>query len=803
MSVNNRGRSKSKDRQRASTYSKPTVLEHLERRVFLNATLTSSIPNTSAIVGSAASSLNLNSYFDDPNVTGTAVVFQTNLPTNNGVIPIALQDAAAPNTVANFLDYVEGSTVNGVTAGTEAGTIIHRVSKLSDGGNLGIPVIQGGALRPNQTENQTLAPIVLESSLPNVQYTIAMARTMDPNSATDQWFINSADNSATLQPGVTNGVQNANGYAVFGDIVYGGKSVVDSFANLVRGTLATNLPDFGTLTTVPTTDGSGNPMPSNEVIIESASVVSPLSFAVLSSNTNIVTASVSGGMLQLTPSSTQSGMATITVTATDLGGNVATAMFAVNVAPAQAPSVTTDPVSQTVSTAGTATFTAAASGVPTPTVQWQSSADGGITFNDIAGATSTSYTPPATDPTGTDYRAIFTNVGGVATSHFATLNIQSSIAIGNFAHRILFTSPNGVATTIYSTGPGSGSLTLVGSVTESTSRTGVVTVSGTPVSFSIAMTGTTGGTSLNIQGARGAAVAGLTGISTNGSLFAITATNVALTGNVSVAGTARSLRFGDVSGGTFIISGSAGSFSLAVGHATGESIDSSQAISSLTAVSWLLPTGSTTPGSITGTTISRLAVPGELDTDISATSLGVVTAGTIAQGVWTLSGALTSLTAGSITNLELAATTVGRVTSRGAIATSLLGASRSIAAVSAASITGTELLAGNPTIDSNGIPTAFTDTARIGAVTIGAGGFSNALITADMIGTAHLGVVPSVNSSSPGTMFGLAAHQIDSLVATIDGKRVVAVNVKSQATVDAALTKAGITTTNDLVIRIA
>lgn len=86
-----------------------------------------------------------------------------------------------------------------------------------------------------------------------------------------------------------------------------------------------------------------------------------------------------------------------------------------------APVVTLNPVSQTA-TSGTVTFTAAASGIPAPTVQWQVSTDGGFTFNNISGETSTSLTVAATPANnGKKYRAVFTNGCGTATTTAATL----------------------------------------------------------------------------------------------------------------------------------------------------------------------------------------------------------------------------------------------------------------------------------------------------------------------------------------------------------------------------------------------
>jgi hypothetical protein len=93
-----------------------------------------------------------------------------------------------------------------------------------------------------------------------------------------------------------------------------------------------------------------------------------------------------------------------------------------------APVVTTQPSSATVAEGATATFTAAASGNPAPTVQWQLSTNGGSSWSNISGATATSYTTAATTTanSGYEYRAVFTNSVSSATSGAATLTVKSS-----------------------------------------------------------------------------------------------------------------------------------------------------------------------------------------------------------------------------------------------------------------------------------------------------------------------------------------------------------------------------------------
>lgn len=125
--------------------------------------------------------------------------------TSSGEMVFELYPAKAPVTVDNFLKYV--------AAGFYSDTLIHRV----------VPsfVFQGGGYSNDMKVKQPLyAPIVLESNngLSNVRGTLAMARTDQANSATSQFFVNTADNLAL---NYDSSVLGANGYAVFGKIISG------------------------------------------------------------------------------------------------------------------------------------------------------------------------------------------------------------------------------------------------------------------------------------------------------------------------------------------------------------------------------------------------------------------------------------------------------------------------------------------------------------------------------------------------------------------------------------------------------
>ena len=159
-----------------------------------------------------------------------------------------------------------------------------------------------------------------------------------------------------------------------------------------------------------------------------------------------------------------------------------------------APSVTTSPTNQTVNAGDTATFTAAASGTPAPTVQWEVSADNGTTFTPISGATSTTYSFAATAAdSGNQYEAVFSNgVGTPATSAAATLTVvyvaadQADLGPNNDT-AAGFTINNGAIgeTYSYTAQSSGGSATVTGSGTLTSSSQDV-----TPIDVSALLRGT-------------------------------------------------------------------------------------------------------------------------------------------------------------------------------------------------------------------------------------------------------------------------------------------------------------------------
>ncbi len=140
------------------------------------------------------------------------------LKTNHGDIVIELDEKNAPISSENFKQYVRDGFYDGV--------IFHRI----------IPnfMIQGGGFMPDMMQKATRETIENEAKngLSNKKYTLAMARTMDPHSASAQFFINTKDNSFLDYPG-----QDGWGYAVFGKVVEG-TEVVDEIEKVATGNTA-------------------------------------------------------------------------------------------------------------------------------------------------------------------------------------------------------------------------------------------------------------------------------------------------------------------------------------------------------------------------------------------------------------------------------------------------------------------------------------------------------------------------------------------------------------------------------------
>ncbi|RLS31420.1 MAG: hypothetical protein DWH80_08170 [Planctomycetota bacterium] len=297
-------------RQLKKTKHRLRGVEQLEPRQMLTVSVLAALPDLSVLVNALPQSIAVDARYDNPDVTGTVVRFTTNQSGSNNLIYTELFDQAGPSrtrttplTAANFLAYANAERYTN--------TIIHR--------SIANFMIQGGGFtQPTAASNVTggypatiaqFAAVQNEPGNSNIRGTIAMAKLgNDPNSATNQWFFNTADNSGNLDN------QNG-GFTAFGRVLGTGMGVVDALAaipkyNADNGGVFSDLP-----LRVPTTSAW---QPSAYVVFPSVAAVKELNFTATSTNAALVSPSFdSTGKLVLTYG-VGVGTATVTVRASSV-----------------------------------------------------------------------------------------------------------------------------------------------------------------------------------------------------------------------------------------------------------------------------------------------------------------------------------------------------------------------------------------------------------------------------------------------------------------------------------------------------
>ncbi|MEO6872574.1 MAG: peptidylprolyl isomerase [Chthoniobacterales bacterium] len=280
------------------------------------------IPGATLYRGASAEVIDLTKYFTDPDSTGIR------LTTVLGTIDLGLYDQEAPLTVANFLNYIDSGNylITDPLTGLPAPVFFHRSVTnfvIQTGGFLATSSPNGAdILRP--TDVTEFAPVKNEAGISNVRGTVAMALIPGaPDSATDQWFINLADNSQTLDgPG---------GFTVFAKVLGNGMAVADAIAALPIFDLHLANPAFGFLPlrdyTTADYDAQTPVSPENAITIPSITRTVPLTFTASSDHPDLATVVISGTNLLVTPKLL--GTANITVTATDVDGATVSQTFPV------------------------------------------------------------------------------------------------------------------------------------------------------------------------------------------------------------------------------------------------------------------------------------------------------------------------------------------------------------------------------------------------------------------------------------------------------------------------------------------
>ncbi len=277
-----------------------------------------------AIYQNANATLELQGAFRDPDTK--AVRFVTPI----GNFDVALYSQAKPITATNFLRYVNEDRYfkTDPTTGHLASSFVHRSVPgfiVQGGGFIGT-VNSADPTRALPISVLTFPPIQNEPGISNVRGTIAMAKLAnDPNSATSQWFINLADNSANLDN------QNG-GFTVFGRVVGNGMAVVDQIAAIPTYNAVFILGN-GAFSNLPLRNyDSTQPIRvPNLVSVTDLFEIPPFTFAVSSSDPTVASVTVKPNNTQITVGAHQLGTATITITATDYDGAMISQHFDVTV----------------------------------------------------------------------------------------------------------------------------------------------------------------------------------------------------------------------------------------------------------------------------------------------------------------------------------------------------------------------------------------------------------------------------------------------------------------------------------------
>ena len=734
------GRPTRRDAKRPAARPAGRLIEAVEPRILFHLEVKQPVADQLINLGSNPTTISLSDKIFNEESGPTVRLVYPGL----GTIDVLLLEKQAPLSVANFLKYVNQGTYNN--------TVMHR----SEPGF----VVQGGGYTPTGADiTGPGTPTVPNEFRPgtNLRGTIAYAKLGadspggGPDSATSEWFFNLADNTSTLDP------QNG-GFTSFGRVVGTGMTVVDAIAALQRVNAGGGADGVGginnafnrlpvtritnpTLTPVnPTTDQPSDQVPATDqmVILSTATVVqqaNTINYSATSSNTQLVTPAISSGGLVLNYGAGRTGTATITVTATESGtGSVITDSFTVTVAALEV-------------NLGT--------GVNAQSVQFRDN-EGTLATLTVRGGSATvkfSGTNIIQSPQGNGRTVLVTggslDIGSLALSGPAPS--ATLTAVGGDGRVIVhgITAENPVRAV-----SGSG-MDLRGPAVFSNGigRLDVGRVQGTSITIQRTATGPRGNATVSIGEAQDASLdsqqpLGLVRINSFGgndaTPDAITAPSIA---NLQVAGgyagalnvTGNGVQPGRPALGSARVSGALASGAWNVGKAT-------RVLAGSIGDAWSGTFGD----------VANFTVAGDLAGDLTASSIGVLNAGTITGANITLNRAAAARVTG-----------LGRLTSGGAITNALIQSSADIGTVTAGAINGSSIYAGVVANDGGFLPTGlgnFTSASTIRGVTVRntgtTAGFVNSDIAAAVLGRMSLGVIQTDNAGVP---FGLAATAIASL----------------------------------------
>ncbi len=371
----------------------------------------------------AAVPIDLKNHFTIDNESGDKFV---QFDTVFGKFNVVLKGSRAPIHVANFLRYVHEGQYDNCFFHRTAGGGVSTVASIAQA---------GGFRLPYSTAVTTHEPISLEGLLTHEIYTLAAARTSDPNSATSQFFFNLVDNTGTYFPGQSVTNQDLR-YTVYGRVVGSGGLVLRQIGLLPVYNLVDGAVNTGAFQTIPLRDKIPNVVTEkNLALIRSVvelplygadSGASVLTFSAESSNPAVAQVSITGSILNLLPGSIN-GTTQVTVRASEISGDYVTATFEVETNSELA--IARPPRSQLVATGDAVVFDVEATGAGL-SYQWQRNGA------DIEGATARQYFIRNVSAAnhGGNYTVVVSNTVGTITSAIANLAVVENAAMSRLTN---------------------------------------------------------------------------------------------------------------------------------------------------------------------------------------------------------------------------------------------------------------------------------------------------------------------------------------------------------------------------------
>jgi hypothetical protein len=385
------------------------------------------------------------------NTAGTATTNAATLTVNKATTTTTLTSSASPSTYGNSVTFTatvtsgatgtvtfkNGSTTIG-TATLTSGTASFTTSSLGGGSNTITAVYVGDSNYATSTSS-TLTQTVNQAAS-----TTTLVSSANPSTAGDTVTF-----TATVTSGATGTVTFKNGLVTLGTgaissgtatfstsaLAAGSHTITavyDGDANYATST-SSGVTQVVKVATTTTLTSSANPISFGSSITFTATVTSSATGTVLLMNgsTTLGTATLSSGTATFTVSGLAAGMYNITAAYQGSSSHASSTSNPVAQVVTAVPVVTSSPTAQAAGVGSTVTFTASATGFPVPNVQWQISTNGGLSWTNIVGATSSSYTtPPLTAGSdGNVYRAVYTNIAGSAASGFGVVRVNQAPAV--------------------------------------------------------------------------------------------------------------------------------------------------------------------------------------------------------------------------------------------------------------------------------------------------------------------------------------------------------------------------------------